>query len=360
MHFTRNRAAIAVTALLSVGSSVALADGPKLSDLLATSGLTANGYVAASYFHSTETNAYHNYDIGHDSFQLDQAALTVAFQPKQGFGAVVNVIAGEDARLQNSFEDSSSRSSVDVLQAYAQYATGNWTIIGGKFVTLAGAEVIAPTGNTNFSRSLLFAYEPSVHTGVRATYAVSDKLSVIVGANNGWNYTKTNYGSKTGEFGISLTPSKAFALTAQTYIGKDPVFNASRKIVDLVGTFNATDALSFVLSYDWGRQDSPVDSAADAKWSGLAGYVNAKLNPQWRVSLRLEYLDDKDGFLTGAQQKLTEGTITLGYAPADSFELRLEGRYDKAPATTIASFSPLDSPFTDKQTELAVQGVYKF
>ena len=50
-----------------------------------------------------------------------------------------------------------------MLQAYAQYATGNWTIIGGKFVTLAGAEVIAPTGNTNFSRSLLFAYEPSVH-----------------------------------------------------------------------------------------------------------------------------------------------------------------------------------------------------
>ena len=37
----------------------------------------------------------------------------------------------------------------------------------GTTVTLAGAEVIAPTGNTNFSRSLLFFSEPLTHTDAR-------------------------------------------------------------------------------------------------------------------------------------------------------------------------------------------------
>ena len=45
-----------------------------------------------------------------------------------------------------------------MTQAYVQYATGSWTFIGGKFVTLAGAETINPTTDTNFSRSILFGY----------------------------------------------------------------------------------------------------------------------------------------------------------------------------------------------------------
>jgi len=83
------------------------------------------------------------------------------------------------------------------------------------------------------------------------------------------------------------------------------------------------------------------------------------------LSERAEYLDDKDGFFTGVEQKLKEGTITLGYAPVENFEVRLEGRYDKAPEGTIAKYdssyragSPVN--FTDNQKEFAIQGVYKF
>jgi hypothetical protein len=83
------------------------------------------------------------------------------------------------------------------------------------------------------------------------------------------------------------------------------------------------------------------------------------------VSLRLEYLDDKDGFVTGAgvQQKLKEGTLTFGYDPIKSFELRIEARYDKSDKTPfLRSLSYTNSPdtFADSQTEFALQGVYKF
>jgi hypothetical protein len=337
-----------------------------LAGVLDASGITETGYVAASYYHSNGYSTYHQFDNKHDSFQLDQAALTIAFQPKEGFGALVNVAAGEDMKILNAAEGSNPN-TFDVVQGFVQYATGPLTVIAGKYVTLAGAEVIAPTGNTNFSRSLLFFAEPLTHTGIRATYAASDTLSVVAGANNGWNYSSlSTSGSKTAELGVAWTPSKAFSLTAQAYVGKDPTFDAQRTLVDAVATYSATDALTLILSFDWGKQKQHTAGDPDLDWNGAAFYTNYALNDQWRVSLRLEYLDDKEGFVSGilgTAQKLKEGTVTFGYAPVKSFELRMEARYDKSDKSTFVRTITTDTsinPFADSQTGVALQGVYKF
>jgi hypothetical protein len=337
--------------------------GPKLSDVLDASGIAITGYVAASYYHSSGYSTFHQFDIEHDTFQLDQAGVTIAYQPKEGFGALVNIIGGEDARVINAAENKTN-STVNVTQAFVQYATGPVTVMAGKFVTLAGAEVIAPTGNTNFSRSLLFFSEPLTHTGIRASFAATDTVTLIAGVNNGWNTTSTSYGSKTGELGVAFAPNKMFALAAQAYIGKVELYNANRTLVDFVGTYNATAALSFVVSYDWFKQQQ-VDfggvSSPDLKWSGVAGYVNYAISDLLRVSVRGEFLDDKDGFNTGTPQKVKEGTVTFGYAPVKSFELRLEGRYDKSnEATFVNSLNGAATNFYDHQTGVAIQGLYKF
>lgn len=377
---TKLTAALAATALTGsiAGAAAHAADAapaaapaptaPGLTDVLTASGITATGYVAASYYHSNGYSTDHQFDNKHDTFQLDQAALTLAFQPKEGFGAVVNVAAGEDMRVLNGAEQGTSPTgnTFDVVQAFVQYASGPLTVIGGKYVTLAGAEVIAPTGNTNFSRSLLFFAEPLTHTGIRATYAVSDTVNVIAGINNGWNYTShVTYGSKTGEFGLGWTPNKIFALTAQAYVGKDPFFDAQRTIVDVVGTYTVTDALTLILSVDVGKQEQR--SAPDLKWGGVAFYTNYAINDQWRVSLRAEYLDDKGdvpsgvAFVTGTPQKLKEGTLTFGYDPVKSFELRLEARYDKSDKSTfLRSIGNETLTYENNQTGFALQGIYKF
>src|SRR5581483_2493446 len=124
------------------------------------------------------------FDNQNNSFVLHQVGLTVAKLPKEGAGGLVNLTAGKDAAVIHSF-DTMSESQFDVTQAYAQYATGPVTIIAGKFVTMHGTEVIASTGNTNFSRSILFGSVPFTHTGLRATYAMSDAVSLLVGLNNG-------------------------------------------------------------------------------------------------------------------------------------------------------------------------------
>jgi len=333
---------------------------PSLADALTSWGLTVNGYVAASYYHSSGYNTFHEFDVNHDTFQLDQAGLEIGYQPKEGFGAFADVIAGEDARILNEAENGTD-GTFNVRQAYVQYATSGLTLIGGKFTTLAGVEYSNPTSNTNFSRSLLFFAEPLTHTGLRATWAATSTLNLIAGLNNGWNITSTSYGSKTAEFGVAFTPTKQLALNLQGYFGKVPGYDAERSFLDFVGTYTLTDALSFALSYDWGKQQQKA--GPDLDWDGVAAYVNYAFNSQWRISVRAEYLNDRDGFNTGTAQKLKEATVTFGFAPVKSFELRIEGRYDKSDQVTFVKTvmpSGAAATFDDNQSEFAMQGIYRF
>jgi len=128
------------------------------------------------------------FDSQNDSFALHQLGLTMAKQPRQGFGGLVNVTMGKDAQVIHSFPENgpgvtvNNTSMFDLTQAYGQYATGAFTVIAGKFTTLHGTEVIASSGNANISRSMLFGAVPFTHTGVRGTWALSESGRTRTGA----------------------------------------------------------------------------------------------------------------------------------------------------------------------------------
>ena len=316
---------------------------PSVSDILDGSGITLTGYVDGSFAYERDDTAKQNYS----TFALQQASFTLAKQPTTGFGALVQVIAGENPYAATGVGSippgqGATTTGFYLLQAFAQYVTGPLTLQVGKFDTLAGAEVAQVTSNTNTTRSILFAFEPVTHTGVRATYAASDQVSLIIGVNNGWTNSQDSAAAsdKTVEAGISFTPSKALAWTLQGYYGRDTNnFGVKGNIglLDTVLTWNATSALSLVGSVDYGTAQS-TSTTSSASWWGVAGYANYAINDLWRVSLRGEYFDDTDGYLTrnfdpvtltgGADQKLKEVTLTFGYDPTKNFEFRVEGRYD--------------------------------
>src|ERR1700737_527844 len=128
MRRYRNQAAVAVATLLAAASGAALAADPpaakppgsKFDELLDSVGLTVTGYVAASYYASNGyPSNWHQFDIEHNTFQLDQAGLMVAYQPKEGFGGLVDVIAGEDAKILHQAESGNANdtSSFNTRQA---------------------------------------------------------------------------------------------------------------------------------------------------------------------------------------------------------------------------------------------------
>jgi len=397
--FDRNRfrstLGVALSCIVALGARGAHADeaaksaepakpaAPSLTDVLTASGVDLHGYVDAAYSYLSGMGIFASgvadrvFDTEPNSFNLHQAALTIDYQPKEGFGGLVNLTAGRDARIIASVGETTS--NFDVTQAFVQYAHGPLTIIGGKFVTLAGAEVINSTQDTNYSRSILFGYAiPFSHTGARLTYAASDQLSVIVGVNNGWDQLQDANKQKTGELGVSFTPTKLFSLTVQGYSGVEQVSGGAfvgagihglRTLVDAVGTYNATSQLTFILNVDWGQQEN-VTSLVDgtsikARWDGAAAYANYQVNDQWRLSVRAEYFDDKDGYRTGVIQKWKEATLTLAYLPTKFIELRGEVRGDKSDSNAFvkdaAFFSGVaGAGVTDNQTSLGLEAVYKF
>jgi hypothetical protein len=316
---------------------------PSVSDILDGSGITLTGYVDGSFAYERDDTVKQNYS----TFALQQASFTLAKQPTAGFGALVQVIAGENPYAATGIGSippgqGATTTGFYLLQAFAQYVTGPLTLQVGKFNTLAGAEVAQVTSNTNTTRSILFAFEPVTHTGVRATYAASDQVSFIVGVNNGWTNSQdtADASDKTVEAGVSFTPSKALAWTLQGYYGRDTNnfgVKGNVGLLDTVLTWNATSALSLVGSVDYGTAQS-TSTTSSASWWGVAGYVNYAINDTWRASLRAEYFDDQDGYLTrnfdpvtltgGADQKLKEVTLTFGYDPTKNIEFRVEGRYD--------------------------------
>jgi hypothetical protein len=336
---------------------------PSVSDLLDASGIAATGYVSGTFDHLgfSGSNAEYPQQDSYSTFTLQQAAFTLSKLPMTGFGALVNVLAGQNIYTPNyavSDAYSGGRSGVtstqfQIAQGYLQWIGGPLTVIAGKYATLIGAEVLASPGNTNVTRSLLYSFEPVTHTGARLTWAASSEVNLTIGLNNGFVISDETSArtDKTLEAGIGWTPSKAFAWTLGGYYGRDTNnagIPATQYLLDTVLTWTASPALTVVVSADDGQADQAYGlKSSSASWYGVAGYLNYAINDTWRVSLRGEYYDDKDGYLTlygpngealgydsnyplasPVGQNLYEGTVTFGYDPTKNIELRLEGRYD--------------------------------
>jgi hypothetical protein len=344
---------------------------PTLGQVLDASGISVNGYIDAQYNwanRNLQTGFSDRvFDSQNNSFGLHQFGLSVAKQPKEGFGGLVNLTAGQDAQVIHSFPEAPNSSMFDLTQAYGSYSAGSLTLIAGKFTTLAGTEVIASTGNTTISRSILFGAIPFTHTGVRASYAPTDTITVYGGLNNGWDQVTDGNRNKTLELGTTLTPVKPLTITVSGYFGVEQATppgtqlgvgpQGNRNMIDAVANWIVTNSLSFGGELLYAAQEDTANGTA--KWNGLALYGTYMLNSQWRAALRAEMFDDKQGFhfATPTGTKYSEATLTLSYLPTSSVELRTEVRADRA---NNSVFVDSDGSASKSLLSFGLQGLYKF
>ena len=363
----------AVAAALAATAGVASAQtaptpaapaAPSLGAVIAaTPGLSITGYVYGSYdYFDTSSTLLRAYDTKPNGFNANGAAATVAYLPSSGFGGQVTVIGGNDAKALNG------SNSFYLNNAFVQYATGGLTVLGGKFGSLAGYEATNPMSNATVSRSILFwDMEPGSLTGLRASYAVSPALTVIGGVNNGWVSPQPSNTGKTIELGLTGSPSSLFSYTADYYRGQSPLFGGSTngvlQLLDLVGTFNVNSALTLAGNIDLLSKDNvPLASGGTGtgKANGLALYATYALSDQFSLAARGEYVDDKDGMVSGTNgtaNKLKELTLAVNYSPVKNVKLAAEIRQDKS---DMAIYTKKDGTPTTKQNSLELLAVYSF
>jgi len=340
---------------------------PTFGEVLSVSGIKIGGYIDTSYTYSGNNNVTFSdgtpnrvFDREPNSFNFNMAELSIAMQPDEGFGGVVVLNAGTDADVTGA-AGSGNNDNFDVQQAFVSYKTAGAHLMLGKFATLIGAEVIESPNNLNFSRSILFGYAiPFTHTGARLHYDINDMISTVVGVNNGWDNLKDHNRQKSVEAAISITPSDMFSLSIQGISGLEDGASGqqgNRNLIDVVATINATEQLTFVINADYGTQKKGTVTGTTAKWWGIAGYGNYQFTDQWRLAVRGEFFDDRDGFRSGTVQKWKEATTTLAYTPTEHVELRGEYRHDWSDKR---SFLESNGNIRKTQDTAALEAIYKF
>lgn len=320
------------------------------------SNVEASGWVSGSYIYNFNgvDNVGRATDIESNSFTLNQAVLNLVTPAGDGFGAGVQLLAGNDAKtIVNPSYGENAGDSFSLPEAYVTYTSGALSVKAGRYGTLAGYEVLSDAANPLLSRSLQFpAAEPYFHTGVRVAYAASDAATLYLGVNNSAyaGYAEDPDDQKTIEAGVSLAASDSVSLAVYDYYGVDNELD--HNYLDVVGSFTISESFSLGLNVDWFSEKDVVDVI------GVAGYATMALAPQWSATLRLESLNyDFDDELT-EDVTVNAATIALGYTPVDNFRLLFEARVDDADADLYARSGGKSN--TDTQPTVGVKAIYSF
>jgi hypothetical protein len=280
------------------------------------------------------------FDNRANTFSVDLAELVVqkAVAKAGDAGFRIDLVAGTFAGLEQS-AGLRIGDNADLQQAFVSYVAplgSGLRFDAGKFVTHMGYELIEGYDgyNDNYSRSLLFNYAiPLTHTGLKASYSLTPKVSVMAMVANGWDVAIDNNAGKSVGLQLAVKPIDPVALYVN-YIGgpeNSDDNHSIRHVIDLIGTLTVSPMLSLGVNADFGTEDgtSTVTVGKDAKWSGVAGYAKISTTSPFSLGLRAETFKDEGGTRLGlGAARANEFTVTPSFKFGSNFVLRGEGRYD--------------------------------
>jgi len=357
------------------------------------------GHVALSYNYNfnnpnSRSNAaadntfFRVFDDKANQFTVNQAELWIdkptTTESPIGFG--LDFIIGRDAKkihslgLGISSGDDPTKSDVfDLTQAYVTYKAPigkGLDLKAGKFVTLHGAEVIRRTGNFNISRSIQFGNAiPFTHTGITATYPLTDWLTLSGGIVNGWDNSDDNNDGKSLHGMATITPIKDLTLIiggtwgAEARFAGDEANGPKRGLLDFLVTYKPIPPLTLTVNYNYGEQDGAFGvGTPTATWHSVSGYAIYDVTDKLSVGVRGEYFEDQDGFRllsnplanNGKPFNVWEFTLTGRYKLFDHLFASVEYRHDQA-TDSAKVFDDGDGKFNaSSQDTIAFELVYQF
>ncbi len=322
----------------------------------------------------TGTNALRAYDVNNGA-SLAWVGLDASYDPAP-VGGTVSLRFGPSAAIYAGARRDTYGLEY-VKQAYASWKPADKLQLDfGKFDTIYGAEVAESQNNFNYTRGALYwLAQPLFHTGLRASYAMTDELALKALVVNGWNNTVDNNVGKSYGLQLGFTPSDTFSAylgwiggpeqpdSASVDCAADTAYDSTtgacaaapgavaqsynvdcgganqpkawRHLIDLVVSVNPTPDLGIVLNGDYGTQGlrdatNATNDVTTQTWYGAALMARYQLTPVWALAARGEYVHDKNDFFgTGrTQSSIVTGTLTIEAKPSDNLVIRLDARDD--------------------------------
>jgi Putative beta-barrel porin-2, OmpL-like. bbp2 len=331
---------------------------------------TLGGYVEAYYqwsFHRPAGGITHfrGFDNRHNSFTLSNVALDATWDHEALVGRLT-LQAGTTPSTYYAAEPmlpgapGASASTPDtwklLQQAYAGYrfdVGSGLTVSAGLFLSPIGPEAIAVRDNWNWSRSNLFFGLPFYHSGVRAVYPLSPRLTATLLINNGWNAITDGNDEKSASAQLVYTCAE-LTVSALYFGGVErpegaPEGRAFRHLLDTHATWHATSRLSLLGHLNLGLEENHF---GQSRWIAGAAYARYQLAAPLFLALR------GDAFFEHVAARTTDGTTeraapifwpvewlasvtaTFDYRPHPRASLRLELRHDRADDDLFFGDSP--------------------
>ncbi|SEO94178.1 porin [Mucilaginibacter sp. AW1-7] len=267
--------------------------------------------------------------FGSDNNSVSIGMIDLGLKKKVGKASFVGEMSfgprGQEQSIPDAIYGSlpAGTSSYHIQNLYVSYdVTDKFNLTAGYMATFVGYEVISPVGNFNYSTSYLFSAGPFQNAGFKATYAFSDKVSLMAGIfNDNWNTYKSNSATpEVSTFGsqLFLAPVKGWTAYINFASGK-----YSGTILDLTTAYQITDAFKLGLN------------AARKTGMGAYNYFGYALYPQLAVSKAVTFGLREEYF----KAKATNGGADIGITPGNSvFASTLTCSIKSGPLTFIPEF----------------------
>ncbi len=222
-------------------------------------------------------------------------------------------------------------------QVYAEIANGDLSVKVGHFFTTIGYEVVPAPDNFFYSHAFTMNNsEPFTHTGVLATYAVNDCLTVYGGWTAGWDTGFDQF-----ENGSSWLGGLSYALTdaidliyMSTYgdfgsyfgtgVGENCYSHSIVVDVDITERLNYVFQSDLLLVRDWNYV-----IGQDLQTIGINQYLFYTLNDCWAFGARIEWWHND---LLGPALSVNEATFGVNYRPHTNLVIRPEVKQEWVPS----------------------------
>ena len=267
-----------------------------------SSPVTITGSVDGYYrynFNNPKTSPYNSptsFTHSSNSFELGMASL----RADHSFGKVSATIdLGFGTRAEEfAYNDANTR--LALKQLYITYSpSSKIKFTFGTWATHVGYELVDAYLNRNYSMSYMFTNGPFTHTGLKADISLGGKNALMVGISNPTDYRSSPAMPKSfiAQFSTGTKDDKLKAYF--NFVGGKQ--SDTKKVVqgDIVAIYTVTSKFSIGVN---GTLQSVklADSTGKfntSNWTGAALYLNVDPVSWFGLTLRGEYIGDKDEYL---------------------------------------------------------------
>ena len=304
----------------------------KDSAITKTNSLIISGSVDAYYrydFNNPKSGYYNSltsFTKSSNSFELGMASL----RADNSFGKVSATIDVGFGNRAEAFAYNDANTRLAIKQAYITYAPSTavkFTL--GSWTTHIGYEMLDAHLNRNYSMSYMFTNGPFSHTGVKADIRLSAKAAMMLGVSNPADYRSAPAMPKSIIAQFSTASKNDKLKVYFNFVGGKQ--NNKKEVIqqDVVAAYAISDKFSAGINgtLQMTKLTDSTGKINNYNWNGIAVYLNFDPIRWLGITLRTEYIHDKDRYL--GLKKVLAPTLSANFK-IDNLIIIPEVRFDTA------------------------------